>query len=45
MSWDGSDRTAHTVEDTFEAMGPDKLEQVGQTTLLALTVLSRELDY
>jgi hypothetical protein len=45
VSWDGSDRTAHTVEDTFEALDPKKLEQVGQTTLLALTVLSRELDY
>jgi hypothetical protein len=45
VSWDGSDRTAHTVEDTFEAIDPDKLEQVGQTTLLALTVLSRELEY
>ena len=45
VSWDGSDRTAHTVEDTFEAIDPDKLEQVGQTTLLALTVLSREMDY
>jgi len=45
VSWDGSDRTAHTPEDTFEAIDPDKLEQVGQTTLLALTVLSREVDY
>jgi len=45
VTWDGSDRTAHTVEDTFEALDAKKLEQVGQTTLLALTVLSRELDY
>jgi hypothetical protein len=45
VSWDGSDRTAHTPEDTFEAIDPEKLEQVGQTTLLALTVLSREVDY
>ena len=45
VSWDGSDRTAHTPKDTSEAIDPDKLEQVGQTTLLALTVLSRELDY
>jgi hypothetical protein len=45
VSWDGSDRTAHTPEDTFEAIDPNKLEQVGQTTLLALTVLSREVEY
>jgi hypothetical protein len=45
VSWDGSDRTAHTPEDTFEAIDPRKLEQVGQTTLLALTVLGREVEY
>jgi len=45
VSWDGSDRTAHTVEDTFEGIDPQKLEQVGQTTLLALTVLNREVEY
>jgi len=45
VSWDGSDQTAHTPEDTFEAIDPQKLERVGQTTLLALTVLSREVDY
>ncbi len=45
VSWDGSDRTAHTPEDTVEAIDPQKLEQVGQTTLLTLTVLSREVEY
>lgn len=45
VSWDGSDRTAHTPEDTFEAIDRQKLEQVGETTLLALTVLSREWEY
>lgn len=45
VSWDGSDRTAHTPEDTLEALDPKKLRQVGQTTLLALTVLSREVEY
>jgi peptide/nickel transport system permease protein len=45
VSWDGSDRTAHTPEDTLEALDPRKLRQVGQTTLLALTVLSREVEY
>ncbi len=45
VSWDGSDRTAHTVGDVLETIDPQKLKQVGQTTLLALTVLSREVDY
>ena len=45
VSWDGSDRLAHTAEDTFEAIDPKRLEQVGQTTLLMLTVLSREVEY
>lgn len=45
VSWDGSDQTAHMPADTFEAIDPQKLEQVGQTTLLALTVLGREVDY
>ena len=43
--WDGSDQMAHTSEDTIEAIDPEKLEQVGQTTLLALTIISRELEY
>jgi ABC-type dipeptide/oligopeptide/nickel transport system permease subunit len=45
VSWDGSDHLAHTSEDTFETIDPQKLEKVGQTTLLALTVLSREVEY
>jgi len=45
VSWDGSDRTAHTEEDSAEAIDPKKLEGVGQTTLLTLTVLSREVEY
>jgi Zn-dependent M28 family amino/carboxypeptidase len=45
VSWDGSDQTAHTPEDTFEAIDPKKIEQVGKTTLLAVTVLSREKEY
>ena len=45
VSWDGSDLLAHTPEDTFETIDPRKLEQVGQTILLAATVLSRETEY
>lgn len=45
LSWDGSDRMAHTPADTFETIDAEKLQKVGQTTLLALTVLSREVDY
>ncbi len=45
VSWDGSDRMAHTAEDAVEAIDPKKLEGAGQTTLLTLTVLSREVEY
>ena len=45
VSWDGSDRTAHTTQDTFAAIDPEKLRQVGQTTLLTLNVLAREVSY
>ncbi|HET7010070.1 MAG TPA: ABC transporter permease subunit [Anaerolineales bacterium] len=45
LSWDGSDTTAHTPADTFEAIDPEKLRQSGQTVLLTLFVLSRELTY
>jgi len=44
LSWDGSDRTAHTPADTVEAIDPEKLEKVGRTVLLAVTYMSRE-DY
>ena len=39
VSWDGADRTAHTPDDVLEAIDPDKLRQVGQTTLLVVSVL------
>ena len=45
VSWDGSDATAHTTQDTVEAIDSEKLRKSGQTTLLALMVLSRETDY
>jgi ABC-type dipeptide/oligopeptide/nickel transport system permease component len=45
ISWDGSDQTAYTLADTPGAVDPQKLKKVGQTTLLAVTVLSRETDY
>jgi peptide/nickel transport system permease protein len=45
VSWDGSDRTAHTAQDTVETIRPEKMKQVGQTTLLALMVLARETNY
>jgi len=45
LSWDGSDRTAHTPQDTFAAIDPEKLRLVGQTTLLTLNVLAREVNY
>jgi peptide/nickel transport system permease protein len=45
LSWDGSDRTAHTPQDTADAVDPKKLEQVGKATALVLSVLSREAQY
>ena len=45
VSWDGADRLAHTPADRPESIDPDKLRRAGQSTLLALTVLSREVDY
>jgi len=45
LSWDGSDRTAHTTQDTVDAVDPKKLEQVGKAALLTLSVLSREEQY
>jgi hypothetical protein len=45
LSWDGSDRTAHTSQDTADAVDPKKLEQVGKATALVLSVLSREAQY
>jgi hypothetical protein len=45
LSWDGSDRTAHTAQDTSAAIDPKKLEQVGKATSLALSVISREVQY
>jgi len=45
VSWDGSDRAAHTPADDVAAIDPEKLERVGQSTLLTLLVLSRETNY
>jgi ABC-type dipeptide/oligopeptide/nickel transport system permease component len=41
VSWDGSDQAAHTAADTFEAVDPNKLRSVGQTTLLVVSVLGQ----
>lgn len=45
VSWDGSDQIAHTPDDSFELLDSRKLQETGETTLLALTVLSREPIY
>ena len=45
VSWDGSDATAHLPQDTVDTIDPEKLRKSGQTTTLALMVLSRETDY
>ncbi len=45
VSWDGSDRTAHTPDDAIAAIDIEKLRQIGQSAMLTLSVLSREPTY
>lgn len=45
LSWDGANATAHTPQDTLETIDVEKLKQVGQMTVLGVTVLAREPDY
>ncbi len=45
VSMDGSDALAHTPEDTPAIIDPDKLQEVGRSSLLTLLVLSRETTY
>ena len=45
ISWDGSDRLAHTPDDMFSLIDGAKLRQVGRSVYLTLLVLSRETEY
>ena len=45
ISWSGSDQLAHTVNDTMENIDFEKIDQIGKTTTLVSTILSRETDY
>jgi peptide/nickel transport system permease protein len=45
ISWDGADQIAHTSQDTIAQIDAVKLEQTGETTLLMLSILSRETEY
>jgi hypothetical protein len=45
ISWDGSDDLAHTPRDTYAIIDPEKLADVGRSTLLTLFMLCRETDY
>jgi len=45
LTWDGSDAYSHTVDDTLANIEPEKLEALGRTMALVLTVLSRERTY
>ena len=45
LSWDGSDQTAHTPQDTADAIDPIKLQKLGRSALLTLVFLSRETVY
>jgi hypothetical protein len=45
ISWDGSDELAHLPVDDLDHLEPDKMESLGKTLALVLTVLSREAQY
>jgi peptide/nickel transport system permease protein len=45
VSWNGSDQYVGTVADAPEIIDPDKLQELGETTTLVVTVLSREIEY
>ena len=45
ISWEGSDWQINTIHDTLDIIDPEKIQQTGETTLLTLLVLSREVDY
>jgi ABC-type dipeptide/oligopeptide/nickel transport system permease subunit len=45
VGWDGADQYAHTPYDTIAVIETDKLEQLGQTSALAIQILANELDY
>jgi ABC-type dipeptide/oligopeptide/nickel transport system permease component len=45
VSWNGSDQGAHTIDDNPSWLDASKLVRSGRTTLLVLSVLSREESY
>ncbi|HHY87768.1 MAG TPA: ABC transporter permease subunit [Chloroflexi bacterium] len=45
ISWDGSDLLAHTPLDSPDNIDPLKLQRSGESTLLTLLTLSREITY
>ncbi|MBI9051161.1 MAG: ABC transporter permease subunit [Anaerolineaceae bacterium] len=45
LSWDGSDQWAHTPWDTVETINTEYLNQLGDTTTLVVTIISREDNY
>jgi peptide/nickel transport system permease protein len=45
LSWDGSDRTAHTPADTPATLSLDRLRRFGQAALLTISVMGREPVY
>ena len=45
LSWEGSDRLAHTAQDTFEQIDQNKIDQTGKITGLVLSIIGREQEY
>jgi hypothetical protein len=45
VTWDGSDATAHTPQDTIESIQPQKLRDAGRVAALAVMYLAHEQEY
>ena len=45
LSWDGADQLAHTPEDTFAIIDPEKIRTTGQPAYLTLLILCRETEF
>ena len=45
VSWDGSDAYAGTPLDMVDKIDLEKLQELGETTTLVVTVISREIEY
>jgi hypothetical protein len=45
VTWDGSNSTAHTPQDTIENIQPQRLRDAGRVAALAMMYLGHEPEY